>query len=98
MAQPLTEDLQAMLWNVRKGHHGSWAGLAAAVAGAAILLLALAVLIPQVRPVASLSALAALLALAFILIMLQLRSTGQVLDLSANLSLQSHLARSGFAA
>jgi hypothetical protein len=98
VAQPLTEDMQAVLWKVRKGHHGSWAGLAAAIASGTLVVLALAVPIAPLRPIASLVALGALIAMTFVLIMLQQRSTGHVLDLSANLSLQSHLARAGFAA
>lgn len=92
----LNEDLRAALWQVRKGHHGSWAGLAAALAVAAVAVLAAAAIIAPLRPLASLVALGALITMSFVIVMLQVRSTGHVLDLSANLSLQSHLARAGF--
>jgi hypothetical protein len=98
MAQPLIEETRAALWKLLKGHYGAWVGLASSVAAAALLTLAGAILVAPIRPLATLLALGALIAMTFVVVVLVARSTGYLLDLSANVSLQSHLARAEFSA
>lgn len=98
MEQRLVERLRANTWKVTKGHYGPWLGLGAA--GAVLTLGALGgtLLIPDLRSLAILAALGYLVTAALIIVALLVRSSGLLLDLSANVSLQSHLARGGFSA
>src|SRR5687768_9798650 len=98
MDQPLTERIRAILWKVTKGHYGSWLGAAAAGAIVALSALGAAVVMPQWTTIALIVSLGYLVVAALIIVALLARSSGHSLDLAANVSLQSQLARDGFSA
>src|SRR5687768_18527420 len=93
MGARLAELIGANVWKVIKGHYGSWLGLVAAGAILTVSVLGGALLVPNWRPVAILVALANLVLTALVIVALIARSNGQLLDVAANVSLQSHLAR-----
>ena len=96
MEQRLTEQIRATLRKVIKGHYGLWLGVAAAGAVVALGVLSAAIVVPRLGSLAVLVSLGYLVAATLMIVALLTRSSGLLLDLSANVSLQSHLARTGF--
>ena len=90
------EGLRARLWAATKGSSGSWVGLALACALVTLCILAVALLVPGLRPVAVVVALADLVLLAVLHVAMLARVAGHAQDAAANVSLQGYLARSGF--
>lgn len=98
MDERLTERIGANVWKVTKGHYGAWLGVAAIGAIITISALGGALLLPGLRPIAVLVALGYLVCTALIAVSLLVRSRGHLVDLAANVSLQSYLERAGFSA
>ena len=98
MDHRLTERMRANVWKVTKGHFGPWLGMAAAGALFTMSALGAALLLPDVRSIAVLVALGYLVVTALTIVALLARTSGHLLDLVANVSLQSQLARAGFSA
>jgi hypothetical protein len=93
---PLTERLFALLHTVTRGLYGFWMGLSCLITLAALTIVALALVVPALWSVAVLTTLGALVVLALIGVSVLTRTAGHVFEAEANISLQTHLLRSGF--
>jgi hypothetical protein len=98
MAQSQIEAVWAIVWKVTKGQYGPWLRLTMAGAIVALTVLGAALALPQLRIVAWFVSLAFLIGAAVITVALLARTAGQLLDVAANVSLQSQLDRIGFTA
>jgi hypothetical protein len=84
--------------SVTKGLYGRWVGVCAVLAGSAVVALGLALVIPALWAFSVTLALGSLVLITLVGLAMLSRLSGHLFDASANISLQGHLSRSGFAA
>ena len=93
-----TTSIRASFQKICKGHFGSWLALAFLGGFLAVGALAIALFVPQFRWLAALLVLGYLISVSVMVVAMLARTTGYVLDMAANVSLQSQLMRVGFSA
>ena len=92
------EIVRASFQKICKGHFGSWLAIAFLGGLLAVWALVIALFLPQFRWPAALLVLGYLIVAAVMAVAMLARTTGYLLDLAANVSLQSQLKRVGFSA